>query len=86
MQINTHRIRPGDWGNMILVHENAGELVHAVMPEVVLQSQQQLLSLVHMYRTAATERLELIQHLRSPLKFFWKAWLHLLKRPRGAKG
>jgi len=73
VQINTQRLRPGDWGNIISVHESAAELVYAVMPTVVLRSQQRLLSLLTMYRTAARERLEAIRQLKNPLTFLWKA-------------
>lgn len=61
IQINTCHIRPGDWGNIIAAHESAGELLAAVMPDMVHRSQQRLLSLVEMYRTAARERLKALE-------------------------
>jgi FkbM family methyltransferase len=58
VQVNTQHLRPGDWGNIIFAHRSAAEMIYAAVPAMVLRSQQRLLSLEAMYRTAAQERLE----------------------------
>ncbi len=52
LQINTSHIRAGDWGNIITVHQRSAELFYAAIPDLVYRSQQRLLSLLEMSRTA----------------------------------
>jgi FkbM family methyltransferase len=65
VQLDSQHLRPGDWGNIILLHDSVAPLMGTVASDFVLRSQQRLLALIQMYRTAAAERLEVIhsQHL-----------------------